>query len=231
MRMENKEPKQKEEVVEGEKKKKGGKGKKILPILLALLIIGGGFTGVYFWEESHWFTTENAKVAADLKTVSPLSAGRIVKWNVSVGDAVQANEVLGRLQSGSYMRAPIDGTVVRVGVVENQMVSTATVAAVVAATKDVYIAANIEETDIRKVQLDQEVFVKLDAVPGRKFKAHVSEIDAVTQSALSGNATSYSTSGTYTKVTQLIPVKIRLDEDVALEEIIGTNALVRIRIN
>ena len=70
----------------------------------------------------------------------------------------------------------------------------------------------------------------LDAYPGRRFKGHVEEIDQVTQSALSGNMTSFSTSGTYTKVTQLIPVRIDLDEDVALEGLIGTNATVKIKV-
>ena len=42
--------------------------------------------------------------------------------------------------------------------------------------------------------------------------------------------TSFTTSGTYTKVTQLIPVKIKLLDDIDLADIIGTNATVKIRI-
>lgn len=228
--MDNREPKKQEALEGGDAKKKRKGGKKALAVLLVVVLLGGIGTGAYFWEESHWFSTENAKVSADLKTVTPLAAGRVVKWDVEVGDTVAANDVLGRLNNGSYMRAPIDGTVVKVGVVENQMVSTATVAAVIAESGDVCIASNIEETDILKVKVGQQVVVKLDAYPGKSFAAHVDEIDTVSQAALAGNTTSYSTSGTYTKVTQLIPVKIRLDEDVPLKDIIGTNALVRIRV-
>ena len=47
---------------------------------------------------------------------------------------------------------------------------------------------------------------------------------------LTGSATSFTTSGTYTKVTQLIPVKIKLLDNVDLADIIGTNATVKIRI-
>lgn len=41
---------------------------------------------------------------------------------------------------------------------------------------------------------------------------------------------SFTTSGSYTKVTQLLPVKIKLVEDVDLTPIIGTNSTVKIRI-
>ncbi len=46
----------------------------------------------------------------------------------------------------------------------------------------------------------------------------------------SQSVNSFTTSGTYTKVTQLIPVKIRLVENLNLADIIGTNATVKIRI-
>jgi hypothetical protein len=49
-------------------------------------------------------------------------------------------------------------------------------------------------------------------------------------SALSGSMSSFTTSGTYTKVTQLIPVKIKLTDNVNLTDIIGTNATVKIKV-
>jgi len=59
----------------------------------------------------------------------------------------------------------------------------------------------------------------------------VREIDRTTQTAISGNSMSYSTSGTYTKVTQLIPVKIQITDTVDLQNLIGTNATVTIELN
>ena len=71
--------------------------------------------------------------------------------------------------------------------------------------------------------------VSLDAY-GRSFDGYVQEVDTVTSTRLTGSLSSFTTSGTYTKVTQLIPIKIRLLDDMDLADIIGTNATVRIRI-
>ena len=141
-----------------------------------------------------------------------------------------ADEVIGRVENGPYLKSPVDGEVVKCGAVLNQLVSPTSVVAVVADTSQLYVGANIEETDIGKIQEGQEVDVSLDAYPGQKFPGRVSRIEPVTQTALTGNAMSYSTSGTYTKVTQLIPVRITLDGAVDLADIIGTNATVKIKI-
>ncbi|MDR1205955.1 MAG: secretion protein HlyD, partial [Peptococcaceae bacterium] len=59
---------------------------------------------------------------------------------------------------------------------------------------------------------------------------YVSEIESATQAALTGANTGLTTSGTYSKVTQLIPVKIRLNEDLDLTQILGTNAEIKIKL-
>ena len=87
----------------------------------------------------------------------------------------------------------------------------------------------MEETNILKIHQGQSVTVSLDAY-GRSFDGYVQDVNAVTSTKLTGSATSFTTSGTYTKVTQLIPVKIRLLSDIDLAGIIGTNATIRIRI-
>jgi multidrug resistance efflux pump len=202
----------------------------IFAIVGIVIMVGVGIWYYFYWQGSNYFTTENSKVTAELRTVAPLSSGRLVKLNISEGSIVKENEVIGRLQNGSYLRSPINGQVVKSNVVLNQMLSPGSIAAIIADTTNIYIGANIEETDIMKIKEGQEVTVKLDAYPGEKFKAHVKEINKVTQGALSGNATSYNTSGTYTKVTQLIPIKIVIDDNVNLDGLIGTNATVRIRI-
>lgn len=203
---------------------------KIFIAIAAVIMVGVGIWFYFYWQGSTYYKTDNAKVTADLRTVSPLASGRLVKLNVSEGSIVKANQVIGRLNSGAYLRSPIDGEVVKLSVVLNQVISPSTTAAVVAQTGDIYVGANIEETGITKIKENQEVIVQLDAYSGKKFKGHIEEIGKVTQAALSGNATSYTTSGTYTKVTQLIPVKIVIDDDVELEGLIGTNSTVKIKV-
>ena len=100
---------------------------------------------------------------------------------------------------------------------------------VVAKTTDIYITANVEETNILKIQPGQNAVITLDAY-GRSFNGYVETVNTVTSTKLTGSVSSFTTSGTYTKVTQLIPVKIRVLDEIDLANIIGTNATVKIRI-
>lgn len=93
-----------------------------------------------------------------------------------------------------------------------------------------YITANIEEDDILKVAEGQEVAVSLDAYGNKSFSGYVEKVDKITSNKLSNMTTSFTTSGTYTKVTQLIPIKIKLNENINLKNIIGTNANIKIKI-
>jgi multidrug resistance efflux pump len=103
-----------------------------------------------------------------------------------------------------------------------------TAVAVIAELSTTYVTANIDETIVRKVREGQKVDVTLDAYPGRGFTGQVAAIEQVTDAALKGSVTSLTTSGTFTKVVQQLPVRIRLDEDVHPADIIGTNATVKI---
>ena len=142
-----------------------------------------------------------------------------------------ANQIIGKVDKVGYLRSPIDGEVVQANVALNQLVGPATVTAVVADTTDIYVLTNIEETEIAKIKVGQSVQLVLDAYPGKTYSGYVREIDRTTQTAISGNAMSYSTSGTYTKVTQLIPVKVQITDPVELTNLIGTNVTVTIALN
>ena len=212
------------------KKDNSKKKNMIFTAVAVLIMIGLGVWYYLYWEGSNYFSTENAKVTAQMYSVAPTTAGKLVKYTIEQGSMVKENEVIGRVENGSYLKSPINGKVVKSNATLNQIVSPTSAVAVIADTNNIYVGANIEETDIIKIKEGQEVTVELDAYPGKKFKAHVSEIDQTTQTAVSGNATSFSTSGTYTKVTQLIPIKIKIDNDISLDGLIGTNATIKIKI-
>lgn len=207
------------------------KKKFIFMIVGIAVLIGAGCGGYSYWKSLHYFATDNAKVTSELYKLYPPVSGKLVRLDFSVGSYVDANEVIARIENGPYIRSPIDGQIVDCDVIVNEVLPTTAVVAVIADTNNIYINANIEETDILKIKEGQEVEVTLDALDGKKLIGHVKQVGHVTQSALSGNVTSYTTSGTYSKVTQLLPVKIQLDENnTSLDKIIGTNAYVRIRI-
>lgn len=76
---------------------------------------------------------------------------------------------------------------------------------------DVWVVANFKETQLKRMKVGQSVSVRVDAVPGREFKAHVESFQVGTGSRFTllppENAT-----GNFVKVVQRVPVKIVFDE-------------------
>lgn len=57
------------------------------------------------------------------------------------------------------------------------MVGTGQPLAVIADTNDLFVAVNIDETEIRKLNVAQLVDLKVDALPGKTFQGGVDEIN------------------------------------------------------
>jgi multidrug resistance efflux pump len=229
------------------------KAKKIVTIIVAALVGIGAITGVYFlYESMNYFKTNNASVSADTVKVMPLVSGTIESWNVQEGNDVKQGEVLGKqdvsslvnsskvdqsalensadsILSKAEIKAPIAGKIVQSNVIKGSSAAAGATVAVLADTSNLYIKANIEETDIFKIKVGQKVRIKIDAYPNKTFTGYVETISAATQSVITGQ-TAINTSGTYSKVTQLIPVKITLINDENLPLMLGMNATVKISI-
>jgi len=224
------------------------------------LITGGIIVGVlgllglayYVYASLTFFSTQNASVSADMITLTPEITGKLREWNVQVGDEVRAGQVLGRqdvsglvsttglnpttlansadsLISKADIKSPIDGKIIVSNVVRGEVLSPGMEIATVADTTHPYIKANIEETDIFHIQPGQKVDIKIDAYPRRNFTGYVDSIGQATNSAL-GTTLSLNTSGTYSKVTQLIPVRIVVSDVEDLVLMPGMNATVKIHI-
>jgi len=79
---------------------------------------------------------------------------------------------------------------------------------------EVWVIANFKETELKQMKVGQSVSVRVDAVPGRDFNAHIESFQVGTGSRFTllppENAT-----GNYVKVVQRVPVKIVFDEPLA----------------
>ena len=79
---------------------------------------------------------------------------------------------------------------------------------------EVWVIANFKETQLKQMKVGQPVSIKVDALPGREFRAHVESFQVGTGSVFTllppENAT-----GNYVKVAQRVPVKIVFDEAAA----------------
>ena len=72
--------------------------------------------------------------------------------------------------------APFDGTVVSISTTTGDSVAPGTVAVQLADLSSLQVLVNVSEVDINRVKSGQEVDLSLDAVSGKSFIGHVSEI-------------------------------------------------------
>jgi membrane fusion protein (multidrug efflux system) len=130
--------------------------------------------------------------------------------------------------SYTHIRAPVDGIVTKKGVEVGQLVAVGQPLMTIVPLSDVWVTANLKETQVRDVRPGEKVELEVDAYPGLKFEGHVESISPATGAKFSllppDNAT-----GNYTKVVQRIPVRVRVDRaDAAHPLRPGMSAVVRI---
>ena len=85
---------------------------------------------------------------------------------------------------------------------------------------EIWVVANFKESQLKNMRTNQPVLVEIDALGGKKFRAHVDSVQAGSGAAFSllppENAT-----GNYVKVVQRVPVKILFDEPLPADHTIG----------
>ncbi|WP_028777494.1 HlyD family secretion protein [Shimazuella kribbensis] len=204
----------------------------IVSVLVALIVIAAG-AGVLFYtnESMNYISTEEAKVQGDISTVTATVNGTIKEWNIKNNQELKKGDVIASIQSadpaGTVVQvvAPADGTVLQSKGAVGQVVAAGTPLAMTTPLAQLYVTANIEETDLQDIKVGADVKVMVDAFSGNEFSGKVEEVGEATTSIFSmlpGN----NASGNYTKVVQKVPVKISLDGGDKL--IPGLNATVKI---
>jgi membrane fusion protein (multidrug efflux system) len=146
-------------------------------------------------------------------------AEKAVLTQVSTGVATQEEQVARRqvqLESSQLklgyteITAPAAGRITRKSVEVGNTVQPGQPLMSLVNFSEPYIVANYKETRIEGIAPGQEVVIRIDAYPGRKFAGKVDSIMAGTGSAFTlfppENA-----SGNYVKVVQRVPVKIVFD--------------------
>ncbi len=216
------------------------KKKVILYITLAVMILTLAGIAFYYWyKNNHYVDTEDARVDGAIVKVSPQITGRIAEVNVAEGDPVKEGEIIARqvdfsLKQGdnldlSVIRSPITGTVIKKVGNAGEIGVPGQPVAMVADLGSLYITANIEETKLHKIKTGQDVDFTVDSIPSVKFKGQVASIGEATVSMFS-LLPAQSSGGSFTKVTQRIPVKITIKGYQGRRLLPGMNAVVRIHI-
>ncbi|GGI29711.1 MULTISPECIES: HlyD family efflux transporter periplasmic adaptor subunit [Staphylococcus] len=207
----------------------------IVTILLILII---GAVAFYFYNQSaNYIKTDNAKVDSEQMKLSSPIPGQITKLNAKEGDKLNEGdtvaEVTGKGQDGQpqkmEIKMPKDGTIAKMDGQENGMAQAGQPMAYAYNMNDLYITANIDETDVKDLSENEKVDVSIDG-QSSQIKGRVDRIGNATASSFSLMPSSNS-DGNYTKVTQVVPVKIKLDNQPSKGIVPGMNAEVSIHKN
>ena len=134
--------------------------------------------------------------------------------------AQQAARDLAKIALGyTRITAPVDGMVSDRQVRPGQYVSVGTQVISLVPLPNVWVVANYKETQMTRIRLGQPARVTVDAFPGVVLRGHVDSWSPASGAQFSllppDNAT-----GNFTKVVQRIPVKIELDRDRSLGDLL-----------
>ena len=223
--------------------------RRIIIIIVAVLVVAGGaYYGINaFIQGSRYVTTDNASIGAPLISVSSLAAGQIIGVNVGIGDRVQQQQAVAEVGnprfsdssarqgfsatpgSGTVVESPIAGYVAAVWTYPGAIVGAGSPIITLFDDSQIWVIANIDENKIKEVRPGQTAEVKVDSLGGTVLKGKVQGITPATAASFSLLPSS-NTSANFTKVSQVVAVKILLESTDGLALIPGSSVEVKIAV-
>ena len=219
----------------------------IIRIAIVVVAAGAALGITLYLQGSRYVTTENANIGAPLISVSSLSGGQIVSVSVGIGDRVQQQQEVAEIATPRYsdtgsrqgfsatpgsrasIEAPVSGYVAAVWTYPGAVIGAGSPIVTLFDDSNIWVTANINENKIKDVRPGQVVEVTVDCLGGATLKGRVEGISHATASSFS-LLPSGSSSASFTKVAQVVPVRITLDNTAGLSLIPGSSVEVKIRI-
>ncbi len=210
----------------------------LVNVIVIIVLIGGGALAYYYYNQStNYVKTDNAKVDGQSISVAAPAAGKLVEWNTDLGKMYQSGYTLGQVQTmgkngkpaNMPIKMPKDATIVQNNGVKDTFIGAGIPIATAYNLDKLYVTANIKETNIDQIKEGQKVDISVDAYPDANLTGRVSQIGMATQSTFS-LMPSQNSSGNYTKVTQVIPVRISIDGYKGTQIMPGMNVSIKIHI-
>ena len=222
--------------------------RRTLIIVIAIIVVAavGSIYGFNIWQNSKYISTDNANLGAPLIPVGSLGGGQVTSVKVSIGDRVAQQQVLAEVGtphfsdsnskggfqaatgSGAAVEAPVSGYVAAIWTYPGAMVGAGTQIVTLFDDSNIWVTANIDENDIGNIQPGQEAEVTVDSLGGKVLKGKVQGIVPATAASFSLLPSS-NTSANFTKVSQVVAVRIVLDNTGGLALIPGGSVEVKIR--
>ncbi|RIL72045.1 HlyD family secretion protein [Staphylococcus devriesei] len=207
----------------------------LINIITIIVLVVVGIVGFMLYHNAtNYITTDNAKVDGNQIKISSPASGQIKSFDAKQGDKMKKGdkvaEVSGQSQSGESqdmeIKMPQNGTIVKTDGMEGSVAQAGSPIAYAYNLDDLYITANIDEKDVSSVEKGDKVDVSIDGQDS-DVDGKVEEVGQATAASFSLMPSS-NTDGNYTKVSQVVPVKISLDSTPSKNVVPGMNAEVKI---
>jgi multidrug resistance efflux pump len=199
--------------------------------LIAVLAIGGV---LWYNNVRQYVSTKDAFIDGNEYIIAAPASGKVIGWKGAIGTTFQEGSTIGDVQtqagdstSNVAIQIPANATVVEKSVQDNEFVGAGQTLAYAYQLNRLFVTANVKETDIRSVGVGTKVDITIDAYPGTTLHGTVERIGLATASNFSMLPSS-SQNANFTKVTQVVPVKIDLNGYAGLALDPGMDASVRI---
>ncbi|MBN7771806.1 HlyD family secretion protein [Clostridium aminobutyricum] len=213
------------------------KNKKVRIILGSLIVVLAVVWGYFGYQNTHYITTDDAKVDATIIKISPQISGKMKELSFEENQMVEENQILARqsdesLPSGAnidmtVIRSPISGQIIKKMASVGEMGNPSVPIALMVNPSQLYITANIEEDKIESVKVGQEVHFTVDSFSKVWFRGKVESIGSAANS-MTSLLSVQSSGNSFIKVTQRIPVKISFSGEYEEKLLPGMNAEVKI---
>jgi multidrug resistance efflux pump len=221
----------------------------LLPVLAVIVIAAALFGFNTYREGQMYVTTENAQLTGQPVQVGAMNAGRVDTIMPSIGASVHKGDVVAQVSLPSTVgmgqngqpkmgflgagdtrvdvQAPFDGVVIAEPVAVGATVAAGQAIVTIVDPTQLWVNANIEETNVGRLKVGQTVTVHVDAL-GTDIPGRVEAVTPATANTFSLLPNS-NASGNFTKVTQLVPVRISVNLGNQ-PLLLGANVEVKIRV-
>ncbi len=221
---------------------------RVMFIVIIVVLLGGIALGAYLWHESYTYvSTDNARLAAPLISVSALSACQVIDMDVDAGSYVERGQKIATVgqprpdnvvdrqgfkelpMGRASVESPVNGYVAAVWTYPGALLGAGSPLVTVYDNSDTWVNTNISETELHRIEPGQEVEISVDSLGGLKLKGKVVGISAATAATFS-LLPQNTTTGNFIKVVQVVPVKISIENPVNQILVPGTSVEVKIKV-
>ena len=189
----------------------------ILIGLAVVLVAIGVVAAIWLYTQARLYvSTDDAYVDGRQLVIGAPASGKVVDWSGYVGTTFDAGSTVGSIQtqmgsatSDVSIPVPTNATIVERSAVDNEFVSAGTPLAYAYDMNDLWVTADINETDLSSLKLGDKVDVRVAAYPNMPLHGKIEQIGLATANMFSLLPSS-SNNANFTQVNQVVPVKIRI---------------------